>query len=53
MMLSHAGGEITAEEFASLKMIENPGRVKKNDATLMFESPLKNLILFFQKTKIR
>ena len=43
-MLSHAGGEITAEEFASLKMIENPGRVKKNDATLMFdrgEKPVK------------
>ena len=41
---THAGGEVTAEEFASLKMIENPDRVKKHDSSLMFdrgEKPVK------------
>lgn len=31
---SHAGGEISAEEFAALEMIENPNRIKKPDASL-------------------
>ena len=33
---SHAGDEVTAEEFAKIKMIENPNRVKKADKKLMF-----------------
>mgnify|MGYP002620907493 FL=1 len=33
---SHSGGEVTAEEFAKIKMIENPNRAKKADKKLMF-----------------
>lgn len=33
---AHAGGEVTAEEFAKIKMVENPNRVKKTDSKLMF-----------------
>ena len=33
---SHSGGEVTAEEFAKIKMIENPDRAKKADEKLMF-----------------
>ena len=40
---AHAHGEITAEEFAKIKMIENPGRVKKPDSSLTFARGKKSV----------
>ncbi|MBR5096221.1 MAG: cupin domain-containing protein [Treponema sp.] len=42
---SHAGGEVTAEEFAKIKMVEKPNRAKKTDKKLMFARGKKLLKL--------
>ena len=42
---SHAQGEITAEEFSRIRMIENPDRVKKSDESLTFARGEKSVKL--------